>query len=257
MQTQRPPDPGRARLAQALSRALGRALDVIAPHHCHLCRLPSGAPLALCASCREALLRNRHGCARCALPLPPVRGHAAPYPRLCPACLGTPPRLARVIAPFVYDEALSLLIGRWKYQRDASLVLTFARLWCDAVTSPPAVDAVLPIPLHWRRMLWRGFNQSADLVHYLRRQAPLPAPRPAPRLARVRATATQAAAPRRERLANLEGAFRLRGDVRGLRIALVDDVCTTGATAEAAAAVLLDAGASAVELWCIARTPMH
>ena len=169
--------------------------------------------------------------------------------------MAQPPALAGVTAPVIYDEALGFLGGRWKYHGEVALVRTLARLGLDAPRDRPAVDLRLPVPLHWRRLLTRGFNQSADLAELLGKQLGLPANPRRPLLRRVIATAAQAQASRQVRLHNLRGAFAVRGAVNGQRIALVDDVCTTGATAEAAADALLAAGAAAVYLWCIARTP--
>jgi len=153
----------------------------------------------------------------------------------------------------VYDESLGFLIGRWKYHREEALAATFARLWIEAAAPAPAADLLLPVPMHWRRLLWRGCNHSADLAWHLHRGGCGPLRGPVS-LQRVRATPQQAGSARARRLQNLRGAFRVRGDPRGLRIALIDDVCTTGATAETAAAALLRAGAAQVQLWCLART---
>lgn len=117
----------------------------------------------------------------------------------------------------------------------------------------------LSTPLHWRRRLQRGFNQSEDLLRAVRRHSPgialTCANARAVHLRRRRATARQALAARSDRLRNLRGAFHVEGDIDGRPVLLVDDVCTTGATGVAMATVLRDAGAGAVTLWCLARTP--
>jgi ComF family protein len=119
------------------------------------------------------------------------------------------------------------------------------------------VDFVLPTPLHWRRQLSRGFNQSADLLRALSSLDPSVVSPPAKiaRISRSRRTDSQAKASRRERLQNLNGAFTVHGDVRGCAVGMVDDVCTTGATGNAMASALLAAGATRVHLYCLARTP--
>lgn len=235
-------------------RAAGRRwLDRLAPVYCRLCDMPTASSLALCTVCRGELLLNIQSCSRCALPLP---GSADTGSRLCPKCLQSPPLVSRVLAPFVYDASLAFVMSRWKYHREQHLAFTAAGLWLESMFAPQTVDLLVPVPLHWRRMLRRGFNQSADLAGYLATalEFPLANGRDS-RLKRNRATPAQAGASRRQRLKNLNGAFGTRGDVSGLRIALVDDVCTTGATSEAAASALLSAGAADVQLWCLARTP--
>lgn len=118
---------------------------------------------------------------------------------------------------------------------------------------------LLPTPLHWRRRLQRGFNQSEDLLRAARRRCPelgeACARARGVRLLRRRATPRQARAAKRDRLRNLQGAFLVEGDVCGRPVLLVDDVCTTGATGLAMATALRDAGACSVTLWCLARTP--
>ena len=130
-------------------------------------------------------------------------------------------------------------------------------------------DLAIAIPLHWSRYLTRGFNQSADLLEDLidqgvdlERHAPhnrslLSSRHPTPRLVRRGLTPPQTGADRKTRHRQLKEAFKVRGSFEGLRVLLIDDVCTTGATAEACASTLLSAGATEVNLWCLARTPVH
>lgn len=131
----------------------------------------------------------------------------------------------------------------------------------NAIKIDKNINFMLATPLHWRKKLSRGFNQSEDLLSQLRRHLPdtslnaaIDAAKDA-RLVRTRGTESQARATRHERLANLKQVFAVRGDVQGRSIGVVDDVCTTGATGNAMAAALLDAGALEVHLYCLARTP--
>jgi len=113
-------------------------------------------------------------------------------------------------------------------------------------------------PLHWRRRLARGFNQSDDLLRELTRRHPAlaRAASDGARLRRVRGATRQVASTKAARLHNLRGAFEVSGAISGRSILIVDDVCTTGATGNAMARALLDAGANDVHLWCLARTPL-
>jgi ComF family protein len=227
-----------------------RVLDLLAPQRCIYCDQPSGSELPLCGVCEGGFIANRRPCPRCALP--DCAGS------LCPTCLAQPPLLTSTTAPLVYDIALAYFMHRWKYLKDPRLASIGAHLIAKYAYFSKTPDIILPTPLHWRRLLQRGFNQSEDLLKALARKAPQlrSAISTAPlRLQRVKATAPQAASSRKARLGNLEDAFRLRGDVRGLSVAIVDDVCTTGATANAMAATLRAAGATEVHLLCIARTP--
>jgi ComF family protein len=162
-----------------------------------------------------------------------------------------------VIAPFVYDASIAFLLREWKYRGQRHLVSLAARLAREA--APPAEDDALWLatPLHWTRRLQRGFNQSEDLLRVL---APpesglLRGAGKRPRLQRTRSTPKQALASRGERRRNLADAFRVLGALEGRSVVVIDDVCTTGATAAAMARSLARAGAGPVTLWCIARTP--
>jgi len=226
-------------------------LEAVFPQYCLLCRLRSFSPLPLCAECFNHLQDNDHACERCALPL------AADMGGLCSQCATQPPAFDSVIAPLIYEPHIGLLISRWKFQRERRLTRLLAQLWQAWVIPPTDRDLLLPVPLHWRRLLWRGFNQATLLGLAIRAREPQLAPVPLRTdvLQRRRATPAQASLNARQRGSNLETAFRVRGDVRGLRVAVIDDVMTTGATAEAIARALKEAGAADVQLWCLARTP--
>ncbi|HBO11690.1 MAG TPA: amidophosphoribosyltransferase [Halieaceae bacterium] len=233
------------------SRRAGRDLvDGLFPHHCALCDRLSHRSLALCEECEGLLTFNLRGCQRCALPDTPPGGPP------CPACRGG---LAfdRVLAPLSYDATLAGLVGRWKYRRELALTALFADLWRRHAPAPERPDRVLPVPLHWRRLCWRGFNQGERLATALVRVHPALDAVPVDRrlLRRHRPTGNQAALGQRARRANVAGAFTPRGPCDNLHLAVVDDVCTTGATADAAARALKAAGARRVDLWCIARAP--
>ncbi|WP_415060010.1 ComF family protein [Congregibacter sp.] len=146
---------------------------------------------------------------------------------------------------------------RWKYLGEQRLSLTAAKLMLKEPIFTKTTEIMLPTPLHWRRQLQRGFNQSEDLLRALCSLQPTLALTPPKtiRLSRRKATKAQARATRRERLANLDGAFSVHGDVRGHCVGIVDDVCTTVATGNAMASTLLAAGAAEVHLYCLARTP--
>jgi ComF family protein len=149
-----------------------------------------------------------------------------------------------------YEGPLKDLIHLYKYGRVQSLKAHFSRLLAAALPLDNAYDLVVPVPLHWRRRWARGFNQAAQLGRGI---AQLRGMRYAGLLARKRWTGSQASLSNSDRRSNVAGAFRVRGQVRGLRILLVDDVMTTGATAGACAMVLKRAGAKSVTLLTLAR----
>ncbi len=240
-------------MVDRLLKTLARELF---PHHCEICGLASDRDLPLCTACQGDLRANADSCVRCALPL--IAGGAPGKERVCGSCLTTAPTFDRARVPWLYDEHLAYLIHRWKYGGAHNLSALLAYLWLVRIPEPGPMDALVPIPLHWRRRWQRGYNQSALLTAELKRQCPGLANTliAGGLLHRQRATAAQSGMSARARRGNLKGAFTARQPCDNLRLAVVDDVLTTGATAEAAASALRNAGADHVEVWCLARTPM-
>lgn len=172
---------------------------------------------------------------------------------ICNECHQKPPTLTRMRAPLCYMEPTSRIIHRFKYEGLFALADPLARFliagWPEW-TQPP--DLVLPVPLHPRRMRQRGYNQSELLARPLsmaKRIAMEPT-----LLQRTRHTMPQVGLGPEDRLQNVRGAFTAdAAGVRGCHVMLVDDVLTTGATMSAAAEALLEAGATSVAAYCLAR----
>jgi ComF family protein len=144
------------------------------------------------------------------------------------------------------------LIHLYKYGRVKPLAGPLGELLAAALPREEPFDAVVPVPLHWRRQWQRGFNQSELLARAIARRSGIPVVRA---LRRVRPTLTQAGLSNTDRRRNVAAAFRCRGArrVEGRRILLIDDVMTTGATAAACALALKRAGARKVALLTVAR----
>jgi ComF family protein len=230
-------------------------LDGLFPAYCYLCGLRSHRPLPLCQPCQGELQANINCCYRCAIPLPPQQtGHSA---GICGRCQRSPPPFDRVVAPWLYCEHMAYLVQHWKYRGQRQLTPLLAWLWLQQATLGPAVDVIAPVPLHWRRLWRRGFNQAELLCRRLRWIEPAIAAAALHHrsVRRWRATPAQASMSASGRTANLRGAFTVRQRYDNLRVAIVDDVLTTGATAASLAGALREAGASHIEVWCLARTP--
>ena len=174
----------------------------------------------------------------------------------CAACLAQPYAFARARAACVYDEASRGLILKFKHGDHQPFAALFAR-WLGRAAAPllEEADAVAPVPLHRLRLLSRRFNQAAEIARPLARDAGLDYLPDA--LIRRARTPTQGGKSARGRRLNVKKAFAVTEDgrrrIKGRRILLVDDVLTTGATAEACARALLEAGARAVDLAVVAR----
>ena len=192
-------------------------------------------------------------CDGCGAPFPHPMGEGA----RCAACDGRTRPVSRVRAACVYDEASRDLILSFKHADRTELGKLFA-LWLGRAAAEllAEADAVAPVPLHPMRLLGRRYNQAAEIARPLAERAGV---RYLPDALRRTRAGTQAGRSASGRRRSVQGAFAApehrRGDVEGRRILLVDDVMTTGATAESCARALLKAGASAVDVAVVARVP--
>jgi ComF family protein len=221
-----------------------------APSQCEVCRGWGTGPL--CGDCTGRFVLPVPRCPRCALP---VAGGAT----LCGGCLRDPPPFERTHCVADYAFPWDRLIAACKFNGRAELAALLAERLAVALQHDGAdrPDLIVPVPLSPARLAERGYNQAWEIARRLGRSARVPAR--ADVLERALDTPHQADLNRAQRLLNPRGAFtvpaRQRAAVAGRRIALVDDVLTTGATAREAAHTLLRAGAAAVDVWVVARTP--
>ena len=220
---------------------------------CLLCGEGTDTPQPICTPCESELPWLGGQCSVCALPLP-MAGLR------CGQCASRPPAFERVLAPWAYDFPVDSLITRFKHQAKWPLGRLLGELLAQSLQHHfneglERPDALVPVPLATRRLRQRGFNQAALLARWL--SGPLAIPCEENLLRRTQDTPAQQALDARARRRNLRQAFALapQAALHNRHLALVDDVLTTGATAQALAALLLDAGAARVDVYCLARTP--
>ncbi len=236
----------------------GRAVfDLLLPPSCPTCEAPVDAPGLMCAACFQGVtLLAEPLCRRCGAPFP-HQGAGGPG-RLCPACVQAPPVFGRARAALLYDSGAQRLILPLKYADRTELAfvlaLHMARAGAELLR---AAELLVPVPLHRRRLFARRYNQAALLARAVGSRAGVAMLPDA--LVRLRATAPLGEMSAARRAAEVADAFAVRptraATIGGRRVLLIDDVLTSGATADSCARALMAAGAAAVDVLAAARVP--
>lgn len=243
-----------ARAARDVARGL---MDLWMPPVCPACQaddVSADAAGGLCEDCNIRLLAlvALQYCPRCGSTVGP---NIPLYEDGCAWCPAPSPRWDRVVRLGPYSPPLRTAVRQLKYHRREIIPLRLAKMLAQAIAThlpDAAFDVAVPIPPHWRRRLARGCDHTAMLAAGLARQLRLPVGK---ELLRVRNTPPQVWLPKSRREKNIRGAFRAVSDsaLAGAHVLLIDDVTTTGGTANEATRVLLAAGASRVDLAVIAK----
>ncbi len=252
-----PVEAQRVRLASLLlhgaRQACGAVLGLLYPPTCIACQGATGEPHALCAACWSQIrFIERPFCERLGTPFQVDLGQ----PLLSPAAIADPPVFGRARAVAEYDGAASLLVHRLKYNDRPELGRALGRMMVRAGAELLAdADVIVPVPLHRWRLWRRRFNQAMILARVVSTGSGVPCDPFL--LERVKHTRRQVGLTKTQRQENLQGAFRVPADakarLRGRRVLLVDDVLTTGSTANAACRALLRGGAATVDILAFAR----
>lgn len=238
-------------LRRTIAAASAALLDALLPPRCLCCGAAVDRQGGLCPGCWTGLrFIAPPFCARCGLPFE----YEAQDGNVCGACLAEPPAFARARAVLVYDDGSRPLVLSFKHGDRIHAAGAYGG-WLARAGKELLADADLlaPVPLHRGRLFRRRYNQAALLAQSLSRHAGVPAIPDL--LVRQRATPTQGGLNRKDRHANVKGAFRLRAgpSVADKRVVVVDDVLTTGATLAECARVLIKAGAARVDVLTLAR----
>jgi len=234
-------------------RAAARAtLDLALPPLCPVCREPVEGR-GLCAACWSKLsFITRPYCERLGTPFVYDPGPGL----LSMEAIANPPAYRRARAAVRFDEVSRALVHSLKYGDRLDLAPMMGRWVARAGREILAeADALIPVPLHWRRLWARRFNQSATLAAAVATESGIPVETGV--LTRIKPTIQQVGLTRPQRAANVQGAFRVpeksRPAIRGRRLVLVDDVITSGATVDGCARALLRGGALQVDVLVFAR----
>ncbi len=213
---------------------------------CSLCSEYHPTHSPLCTYCESLLMPLGAACAQCATPLPDA------HFTQCGHCIKRPPSLDAVFAPYRFEEPLRTLLHDYKYREKLYLSHFLAEKML--LTSPaiiPKNTCFMPIPLHKKRLRKRGFNQAAILVNHLAKK--LGKPCLLDHIQKIKNTLPQAALEAKARRQNIRNSFKIK-PIPYQHVILIDDLITTGSTANELAYQLKKQGALSVQLWCIAKT---
>jgi len=213
--------------------------------YCILCQVPLDQPQALCLACEQSLPKRRAQYCECC-------GNSS-WGVICGLCLQQPPAFDLTIAALDYQYPVNHLVSAYKYHHQLHLASLLAWQLVEQLNRQMCVlpDLIIAMPLYPTRLAQRGFNQSLELARIISDELHIPLGHAC---RRIKDTAPQAGLKQQQRIQNMRDAFICQQDMTGLRVALVDDVMTTGASMHELAKQLKQAGAAHVQCWVVART---
>jgi ComF family protein len=223
--------------------------QLLFPQHCVLCQCPvKNSQLSICTACTHDLpWQHAAVCPQCGL--------TAANNSLCGHCLKSPPAFDATHALFRYHRPIDAVLQKYKYGNALTIADLFGKLLSDNRQSGELPDLLVPMPLHPQRLQERGFNQALEIARIVARELSIPLDFDSCK--RVKLSAPQATLPLKQRVRNMRNAFVCNRRLEGMKVALVDDVMTTGASLHALAAAVRKAGAASVECWVVARTQLQ
>lgn len=222
------------------------------PYSCILCSNNSGRYQDLCEQCLQTLPVPTTCCQKCALPL-----FATQSTDLCGECLKHPPAYDRIHALYLYQMPLPKLILELKFNHALVIANVLGELMADKIENTwyknkPLPDLIIPIPLHRKRLKERGFNQALEIARPIAKA--IQRPLNLTGCQRIKPTEPQATLPAEKRKMNIKEAFVIKHDFKGLRVAILDDVLTTGNTINEFCKTLKQQGVATMDVWCCARS---
>ena len=254
-------------MLQFINQQFSRLVEFILPAHCLLCGLQS-FPITnnknyainnklICTACLQATIKDRSSCQHCALPL-------AKSQAFCGDCLKHPHHFSQIHAIGDYQAPFPALIKKFKYSKNLLeggllAILLAESIRCNFSSAKiKKIDYLLPVPLHPDKLRQRGFNQAGLIAEHLSNVFNIPILNNT--AIRNKKTQPQEGLSLKQRKANLDDAFMINdahlAKIAGKHIVIIDDVVTTGATANSLCKVLLENGIKKTDIWCICRTSL-
>lgn len=225
---------------------LSKFFDLFYPSKCPSCnqKTDSYKYSPFCHNCWGKIIKyTGPSCKICALPV------SSKYAIICERCIKRPPPFSKVVSYGLYNSVLAEAINQFKFYSNKKLSKSLAELILEL--DLPQMDGIIPVPLSKKTLLERGFNQSLLIAKQLSKRLNIPLY--SDKLIKIKDTPSQVGLSAKERYSNLNGAFKVKGNVNNLKLFLLDDVFTTGATVTECSKELLKAGAKEIIVIVIAR----
>lgn len=234
-------------IGKRIGQCTAMALAAVMPEKCAFCCVEVNA-VGFCRRCLQLLQRaDINACRRCAAALGARQADGIE----CGRCQADPPSFHKAVAALEYRFPVDTALKALKFDARLYVAPAFASLLHPLLAQHfPDADALLPVPLHWKRHAWRGFNQATEICRPLARKTGLPTMRG---VRRIRSTPSQSGLDAAARRRNLKNAFAVDGRIAFRHPVIVDDVMTTGETCRQLSQVLVDAGVESVGVLVVAR----
>lgn len=222
--------------------------DSLFPPTCILCEGKGHHSQDICLPCFNDLEKNISCCYRCGQTFE----NSIKTPNLCGRCINTPPLFDEAHIPFIHHDAMRYLIASLKFSKQYKNARLLGGLLANYLeTSIEKPQLIIPMPLHKKRMRKRGFNQAIEIAKTVSKQLYIPLDTKS--CIRHKNTPHQVSLSAEQRQENIEDAFIVATPIKADHVAILDDVITTGSTANELAKVLKQSGVSRVDLWGCAR----
>ena len=226
-----------------------RLIEAVYPPRCVLCKRPGCRQMDICIECYQAMPWIPTGCSQCALPIPADSNPGVK----CGNCLQKPPRFDHSMSLFEYEKEAVTLIQQLKFNEKLAYSRLLGSLLADKVEQQldSYPELLLPVPLFYKRLRKRGFNQSVEIARIVSKRLNIPFE--IHTVVRLRDTKAQTGLDKKQRRKNIRGAFEVIQPLQAKYIAIIDDVVTTTSTANELTGVLKRNGVKRVDVWSIAR----
>lgn len=222
--------------------------DYLFPPTCILCGGSGFDSQDICQPCFNDLKRNIHCCYRCA----EIFETANIAPQLCGHCISTSPEFDETYAPYIHQDEIRYLIAKLKFNRQYKNARLLGYLLAQHLQKNAELpELIIPVPLHKLRYQERKFNQSLEIAKTVSKQLQIPIDHTS--CIRTRNTIHQTDLPAKQRHKNIKNAFKVQHPINAQHVAILDDVMTTGSTANELAKILKKQGVSHVDVWVCAR----